>query len=138
MSDIQKRSYLLPALFITVLVTVGYLGCVKYCDNQTLPNYSKAHIIRNVRKPKNIPLIEELFKLNEEVREVVNDKPGGIADEKKRSTLILLTKLCKDSCKAIRCRIDSSLGHACRQSCPTRKIRYCLMATKRLPDEPSR
>lgn len=135
MSESKKSNFILPAIFIGATVLVGYLGWIKYCDTAQLPTYSKSHILSNVKKNKNVPLAEELFVLGDSVKDVLTARPGSVSDPKKRSKLILLNKVCKDSCKAIRCRVDPGLGHACRQNCHPKKVRSCILAAVRLPDE---
>ena len=131
----NKRKFILPflvSIIIAILIVMTYL---KMQDITHWPTYSKEHILRNIKQPKNLPLIEELFILSDLVKDIINQKSGSIETHEKRANLILLTKICKDSCKAIRCRIDPGLGHACRQNCPSGKIDFCILATKRLAPE---
>lgn len=133
----NKRKFILPFLIIFMLGTLGILTYLKIQDTLQWPLYSQAHIIRNVKQAKNLPLVMELFSLHESVEDVINQKSGSVTNEEKRTQLILLTKICKDSCKAIRCRVDAGLGQACRQNCPKGKVDFCILATKRLPKESS-
>jgi len=131
----NKRRFILPLLVMTVLAILIVLTYLKVQDITYWPTYSKPHILRNVKQAKNLPLIEELFALNDSVKDVIDQKSGSVVDLAKRTNLIFLTKICKDSCKAIRCRIDPGLGQACRQNCPEGKVDFCILATKRLPEE---
>lgn len=131
----NKRKFILPFLIIGVFAILTAMTCFKVHDIAHWPTYSKEHILRNVRQVKNRPLVEELVALHDSVGEAIHQKSGAVEDIQKRANLILLTKICKDSCKAIRCRVDPGLGQACRQNCPQGKTNFCILATKRLPDE---
>lgn len=133
----NKRRFILPFLVMVVLAVLIGLTYLKMQDITHWPTYSKPHILRNIKQAKNLPLIEELFSLNDSVKDVIDQKSGSVEDVEKRTNLIFLTKICKDSCKAIRCRIDPGLGQACRQNCPDGKVDFCTLATKRLPEEAS-
>lgn len=131
----NKRKFILPFLVIGVFAVLAIMTCFKVKDIAQWPAYSKEHILRNLKQVKNRPLVEELLELHNSVADVIDQKSGAVEDPQKRADLILLTKICKDSCKAIRCRVDPGLGQACRQSCPQGKVDFCILATKRLPDE---
>ncbi len=132
----NKRKYILPFLVLGVFLVLAVMTYFKVEDITHWPIYSKEHILRNIKQVKNRPLVEKLFEINESVKEVIDQKSGSVEDPQKRAGLILLTKICKDSCKAIRCRVDPGLGQACRQNCPEGKVDFCILATKRLADEP--
>ena len=131
----NKRKFILPFLVSIVIAILVVMTYLKTQDITQWPTYSKEHILRNIKQPKNLPLIEELFILNDLVKDIIDQKSGSIQNPEKRADLILLTKICKDSCKAIRCRIDPGLGQACRQNCPSGKVDFCILATKRLSPE---
>lgn len=131
----KKRQFILPLIVFGVFLSLGITTFFKMQDINHWPVYSKAHILRNIKQVKNAPLVEELFTLHDSVQDIIDQKAGSIEAEEKRSRLILLTKICKDSCKAVRCRVDPGLGQACRQNCPESKVRFCTLATKKLPDE---
>lgn len=132
---LKKRQFILPLVVLSVFVGIGIMTCLKLQNINHWPLYSKEHILRNLKQVKNGPLVEELFTLHDSVKDVINQKAGSVTSDEKRANLILLTKICKDSCKAIRCRIDPGLGHACRQNCPENKVYFCILATKMLPEE---
>lgn len=131
----NKRKFILPFLVIGVFAFLAIMTYFKVQDIAHWPVYSKEHILRNIKQVKNRPLVEELLELHGSIGDSINQKSGAIEDAEKRANLILLTKICKDSCKAIRCRIDPGLGQACRQNCPPGKVNFCILATKPLPDE---
>lgn len=131
----NKRRFILPFLVIGVFAVLMTMTYFKLEDITQWPIYSKEHILRNTKQIKNRPLVEELFEIYESVKDVIDQKSGSVEDPQKRDNLILLTKTCKDSCKAIRCRIDPGLAHACRQNCPEGNVNFCILATKRLPEE---
>lgn len=131
----NKRKLILPFLVLGVFAVLVIMTYFKVQDIAQWPTYSKEHILRNVKQVKNRPFVEELLALHDSVIDVIDQKSGAVEDSQKRADLILLTKICKDSCKAIRCRVDPGLGQACRQNCPQGKVDFCILATKRLPDE---
>jgi hypothetical protein len=132
----RVRYLFFPATLILATL-IGALIIHKYQINQTLEAYTHEQVLGHVVKPKNIPLVEELYRLGNQVITVKGLKSKEISDPDQRKAHILLCKICKDSCLAIRCRLDPGLGHACRTNCPARKIPFCVTSLKPLPPLPS-
>ncbi len=132
---IKWSSCLLPFL---IAVTIGGLGIFtfqKYQRSNQLQDYDLEYVLRFTKNNKNKPLVEELFKLGNKVRDVRDLKSSMIQDEKKRKIHVLLNRICRDTCKTIRCRIDPGLGHACRINCPERRMNTCKLATKDISEK---
>lgn len=133
---ISKTRCFLLLIILGIIAAVGLLAFGKYQANQALGDYSYEQVVAHVKKPKNIPLIEELYRLGDRVRSVKDLKSRDIPDQEQRNSRILLGKICKDSCLPIRCRMDPGLGHACRVNCPARKVKFCITSLKPLPPKP--
>lgn len=123
-------SYLLPLLIVITISILGYFTYQKYQRTNQLQDFNVEYVLRHTKNNKNRPIIEELFKLGDQVRDVRDLKSSQIVDEDKRKAHILLNRMCRDTCKTIRCRIDPGLGHACRINCPARRMKACKLATK--------
>lgn len=129
----KTSNLLLPALILTAFATLSYLTYQKYLRTAVPKDYSVEDVLRFTKLEKNKPVIEELFKLGDQVRDVRDLKSSQILDDEKRKAHILLNRMCRDTCKTIRCRIDPGLGHACRINCPDRRVKICKIATKEMP-----
>lgn len=127
----KARCFLLLAVLIVTALSLSLLYH-KYQTNKALEIYSYEQVLAHAKKPKNLPLINELYRLGNQVRSFKDLKSREVSDEEKRSAHILLSKICKDSCLPIRCRIDPGLGHACRLNCPVRKVKFCVTSLKPL------
>ena len=128
-------SYLLPLLIVITISVLGYFTYQKYQRTNQLQDFNMEYVLRHTKNNKNRPIIEELFKLGDQVRDVRDLKSSQIIDEDKRKAHILLNRMCRDTCKTIRCRIDPGLGHACRINCPERRMKACKLATKDISPE---
>lgn len=138
------KHHLLKLLTTSIITIIGYLSYEKYTTVQILPFYSLDESLTLTKNPKNKPLILELYRLGAQVRHTQSPSQHDImlvsntflppqpptTVEHPLDAQILLTRLCKDSCRALRCRIDPGLGHACRVNCPRYKIRACRLAIK--------
>ncbi|MBW8309960.1 MAG: hypothetical protein K0M45_10085 [Candidatus Paracaedibacteraceae bacterium] len=128
----KTRCFLL--FILSVLVgAIAFLIYHKYQANRFLEFYTHEQVLRHTKKVKHIPLIEELYRLGEQVASVKDLKSKDIKDAEQKKIHILLSKICKDSCLPFRCRIDPGLGHACRINCPARKVKFCVTSLKPLP-----
>ena len=126
---------MLPILIVITIAGLGYFTYQKYQKSSHQQDYDLEYVLRFTKNNKNRPIIEELFRLGDKVRDVRDLKSSQVLDDEKRNTLILLNRMCRDTCKTIRCRIDPGLGHACRINCPARKMKACKLATKNVPPE---
>lgn len=142
------RRHLLNLFTVSLIGFIGYLSYEKYLSVQSLPSYSLEEALSLNKNPKNKPLILELYRLNDQILEteeqsnevpllfISNDPTeksismNQVADAQVTDAKILLNRICKDSCRALRCRMDPGLGHACRVNCPQHKITHCRLAVK--------
>lgn len=124
------QRHLLSVFIVIILGIIGYLSWEKYCITETLEDFTVEEVIQITTNPKNKPFIYELFKLGNKVKNIRDVSYHDVLGEEKKNDLLVLTRICKDTCKAIRCRIDPGLGHACRINCPKSKIRPCRMSVK--------
>lgn len=129
---------LLPLLIIATFAFIGYMSYEKYKGTQVAPTYTLEEVLQHTHKEKNKPLVIELFRLGDIARDSLHLKRSEIADKETRHARTLLNRICKDTCKAIRCRIDPGLGHACRINCPGAKLTPCKMAVQSLKNEKNR
>lgn len=132
---VNKKIYSLLAVILILISVIPCLLYEKYQSNRNLEVYSYEQVIENTVKPKNIPLVEELYRLGSQVTKVKDLKSKEITDPDQKKTHILLSKICKDSCLPVRCRIDPGLGQACRINCPAHKIKFCVTSLKPFPKE---
>jgi hypothetical protein len=119
---------------VAILALVSIAGRVFLWPAQ-YPDYSFEHVLGNTKQAKNQPLVKQLFELGNKLSSLKDNKPGSISNNELREKLVFLRKICKDSCKAIRCRADPGLGHACRINCPKKTVYFCSIAVKELPIE---
>lgn len=129
---IKLGLWIVISMVVIAVLAVGY-RIMFWVD--TYPTYSMDYVLRNTKKINHQALVRKLFDLGNKVQSVKDMKPGAIKEEKLRDNLVFLTKVCKDSCKAIRCRVDPGIGHACRINCPKKTVRFCTIAVKPLPEE---
>ncbi len=118
-----------------MMIGLAMIGYRLFFWVDSYPSYTEDHVLRNTKKINNQALVRKLFDLGHKVHTVKDLKPGAIKNDQLRDNLVFLTKICKDSCKTIRCRIDPGLGHACRINCPKKTVRFCSIAVKPLPEE---
>lgn len=124
------QHHLLSVFIVLTFGIIGFLSWEKYHITENLEDYTLEDVLEMTTHKKNTPLILELFKLGDQVKKNRDLSYHNIKDETERDALILLTRICKDTCKAIRCRIDPGLGHACRINCPQSKIKPCRLSVK--------
>jgi hypothetical protein len=125
----------LLAIIVLISVAISAVGYRLMFWVDSYPPYTLEQVLRNTKKLSNQPLVRKLFDLGAKVGGIKDKKPGAIKGEPQRDNLVFLTKICKDSCRAIRCRMDPGLGHACRINCPKKTVRFCSIAVKPLPEE---
>lgn len=125
-------SFLLPLLIVSAFMALAFTTYQKYQRISLQNELSLEQVLFITKNKKNIPIIEELFRLGVQVRDIKDQKTSKVEDEEQRKVLILLSRMCKDTCKTIRCRIDPGLGHACRINCPDRRVKLCKLATPEL------
>ncbi len=128
---VSSKFYIIVSLVIMSIV-ISFIGYERYQQNIVLPSYSQAHLLNEAAYERNEPLIKELFRLGDRVGSLKEVKSSTIINKDQRDAHILLSKICKDSCLPVRCRLDPGLGHACRVNCPSRKIRFCITTLKPL------
>lgn len=134
----MKIKFGLWAVIVTMIIAIFIVGYRVIFWVDPHPTYTMDHVLRNTKKISNQALIRKLFALGQRVQSVKDLKSGAIKNDQMRDDLVFLTKICKDSCKAIRCRIDPGLGHACRINCPKKTVKFCSIAVKPLPEEVKR
>lgn len=124
------QRYFLFLCFVLSFLIIGCLFYKRYETIQTLKPYSMETVLLLNENPKNKPLILKLFKWGEEVGPYRDTSSSQILDKNLRHKKILLNRMCKDSCRALRCRMDPGLGHACRINCPQKTIYTCRLSLK--------
>lgn len=129
---ITKGRCFFLSLILILFVVIPFGIYKKYEVNRSLEIYSHARVLSHTQNPKNVPLIEELYRLGGKVEPVKGLNSKQITDPEQKSDYILLSKICKDSCLPLRCRMDPGLGHACRINCPAHKIKFCITSLKPL------
>lgn len=129
---ITKGRCFFLSLILILFVVIPFGIYKKYEANRSLEIYSHARVLSHTQNPKNVPLIEELYRLGGKVESVKGLNSKQITDPEQKSDYILLSKICKDSCLPLRCRMDPGLGHACRINCPAHKIKFCITSLKPL------
>ncbi len=107
-----------------------WIGFERFETNLALPKYSKDQVLTITHSERNVPLVKELYRLGDRVGDLKEVKSKTIINKDQREAHVLLSKICKDSCLPIRCRLDPGLGQACRVNCPSRKIRFCITTLK--------
>ncbi len=126
---VSSKFYIIFSLII-ITVAVSFVGYERYQKNIVLPLYSQERLLGESVHERNKPMIKELFRLGDRVGDLKEVKSRAIVNKDQRDAHILLSKICKDSCLPVRCRLDPGLGHACRVNCPSRKIRFCVTTLK--------
>ncbi len=129
---VVKSKYYFISILVILATILSYMGYERYQHNVVLPVYSKERLLSEATQERNKPLINELFRLGEIVGDLKEVKSATIDNKEQRDAHILLSKICRDSCLPVRCRLDPGMGHACRVNCPTRKIRFCITTLKPL------
>ncbi len=129
---VVKSKYYFISILVILSTILSYIGYERYQYNVVLPFYSQELLLSEATQERNKPLINELFRLGEIVGDLKEVKSSTIDNTEQKEAHILLSKICRDSCLPVRCRLDPGLGHACRVNCPTRKIRFCITTLKPL------
>lgn len=128
----MSKKYLFITLILMLCLIIGTTSFYRFDKNLQLPAYSQDTVLAETAYEKNKPLVKELYRLGNRVGDLKQSKSKNIINNNQREAHILLSKICKDSCLPIRCRLDQGLGHACRVNCPSHKIRFCITTLRPL------